>query len=37
MEKSVLFIGKEPGFLAKAMIKSIRDNEYEVKVYPPDL
>lgn len=36
MEKSVLFIGKEPGFLAKAMIKSIRDHDFEVKVYPPD-
>ncbi|MBQ3798808.1 MAG: response regulator [Treponema sp.] len=36
MEKSVLFVGKDPGFLAKAMIKSLKEREYDVKISLPD-
>ena len=36
MEKRVLFICKEPGFLAKAMIKSLEEHHYEVDISHPD-
>ncbi len=31
-----MFVGKDPGFLAKAMIKSLKDREYEVELSLPD-
>ena len=36
MEKTLLFIGKEPGFLAKAMIKSLEEHGYTVRVVSSD-
>ncbi len=36
MERRVLFICKEPGFLAKAMIKSLEEHHYEVDLSHPD-
>ncbi len=36
MGKRLLFIGKDPGFLAKAMIKSLKDRDFEVELSLPD-